>query len=255
MLEVDSDVESFLAKYDGDINKALRGAIEAQKTVGRQGSELGELRRMQGELESLREEIRTRPAQQPQQPQVMPNYSEMIQDDPRAAAVMAYENEHFDAMGKALRAWMQEDPVEARLFAMNVKHEADMLELRAQQEQREQASRPDPEQELGREMAKVIQRHPDIEQFLPAIGEVAKERSLLGNALEHGTPAERAEAFETLYLIARGRQGADTSEAVRRVQVRVSDEAREARAQAAVVSASGASAAPSKRASRRSRRR
>lgn len=242
VLEVDPDVESFLEKYDGDLNKALRGAIEAQKLVGKQGSELGELRKVQSDLEALREEIRNRSAQQVQ-PQVMPDYGELIQEDPRAAAVMAYENQHYDAMGHALRAWMQEDPVEARLFAMNVKHEADMLELRAQQAQRDEASRPDPEQALGVEVAKVMQRHPDLEQFLPAIGEVSAERPLLRAALENGTPAQRAEALETLYLIARGRQGADTSEAVRRVQVRVSDEARQARAEAAVVSASGASAA------------
>jgi hypothetical protein len=157
----------------------------------------------------------------------------------------AYENQHWDAMGAALAAWKDEDPVEARLFAMNVKHEADMLQQRAEFEERlARAPQGDPEAEFTTAVTGLVQKYPDLEASLPAINEISKERPLLRQVLESGAPAERAAALEDLYLIAKSRSvTTDTSNAVRQVQVRVSDEAREARAAAAVVSSSGASAA------------
>lgn len=245
VLDVDPDVQSFLEKYDGDLNKALRGAIEAQKVVGRQGSELGELRKVQQDLEALKTTLLTRQAEP--QPQVLPDYRGMIDEDPRTAAVTAYENQHWDAMGAALAAWKEEDPVEARLFAMQVKSEADLAQQRHDFEQRLAAAQPpqgDPQQEFVQAMTGLVQRYPDLEATLPAIDEVSRERPLLRSVLESGSPADRAAALEDLYLIAKSRTVAsDTSEAVRQVQVRVSDEARQARAAAAVVSSSGASAA------------
>ena len=246
VLDVDEDVQSFLAKYDGDLNKALRGAIEAQQMIGRQGSELGELRKLQGDLEALKTQVEQRQQPLPQPQQFMPDYRTMIEEDPRTAAMTAYENQHWDAMGAALASWKEEDPVEARLFAMNVKHEADMLQQRLDFEQRLEQAAPavDPEADFTKAVAGVVERHPDLNDMLPAIGEVAKERPLLRTVLESGTPADRAAALEDLYLIAKSRTVAsDTSEAVRQVQVRVSDEAKQARAAAAVVSASGATAA------------
>jgi len=243
VLDVDPDVQSFLEKYDGDLNKALRGAIEAQKMVGRQGSELGELRKLQADLESLRSEIANR---QPEQPQILPNYRELIDEDPRTAAVTAYENQHWDAMGAALAAWKEEDPVEARLFAMQVKNEAEMAQQRYEFEERLAQAQPqvNTEQEFVQAMSGLVARYPDLESTLPAIDEVSRERPLLRSVLESGSPADRVAALEDLYLIAKSRTVAsDTSAAVRQVQVRVSDEARQARAAAAVVSSSGASAA------------
>lgn len=248
VLDVDEDVQSFLEKYDGDLNKALRGAIEAQKMVGRQGSELGELRKVQSDLEALKADMERRVAAQPfQQPQVAPpDYREMIEEDPRVAAITAYDNQHWDAMGQALAAWKEEDPAEARLFAMQVKAEADLMAQRIEFEQRLEAATPqrDPQADFTKAVAEVVKRHPDLEATLPAIQEVSRERPLLRSVLENGTPEDRAAALEDLYLIAKSRTVvSDTSEAARQVQVRVSDEARQARAAAAVVSASGASAA------------
>jgi hypothetical protein len=245
VLDVDTDVQAFLEKYDGDLNKALKGAIEAQKMVGRQGSELGELRKVQKDLEDLKTTLLTRQAE-PVQPQVMPDYRSLIDDDPRTAAVTAYENQHWDAMGAALAAWKEEDPVEARLFAMQVKNEAEMAQQRYEFEERLNAAQKptNPEGDFADMMVDMVKKYPDLEATIPAIDEVSKERPLLRSVLESGSPADRVAALEDLYLIAKSRTVAsDTSAAVRQVQVRVSDEARQARAAAAVVSTSGASAA------------
>jgi len=246
VLDVDPDVQSFLEKYDGDLNKALRGAIEAQKMVGRQGSELGELRKVQQDLEALKTTLLQRQNEPAPQPQILPNYRELIDEDPRTAAVTAYENQHWDAMGAALAAWKEEDPVEARLFAMQVKNEAEMAQQRYEFEERLAQAQPqvNTEQEFVQAMSGLVARYPDLEATLPAIDAVSKERPLLRQVLESGSPSDRVAALEDLYLIAKSRTVAsDTSAAVRQVAVRVSDEARQARAAAAVVSTSGATAA------------
>src|SRR4029077_15099969 len=124
-------------------------------------------------------------------------------------------------------------PVEARLFAMQVKNEAEMAQQRYEFEEALAARTPqvNTEQEFVQAMTGLVQRYPDLEATIPAIDEVSRERPLLRQVLESGSPADRVAALEDLYLIAKSRTVAsDTSAAVRQVAVRVSDEAREARA-------------------------
>lgn len=60
-LHDDPEVAAYLEKFGGDADKALRAAIEASKTIGRQGSELGELRQTVAKLEGVVETIQARP--------------------------------------------------------------------------------------------------------------------------------------------------------------------------------------------------
>lgn len=240
VLEIDDpDVAAFLEKYDGDLNKALRGATELQRLQGRQGQELGELREMKGQLEALQQIV----AQQQQPRFAGPDPRVLIEDDPKAAAHLAVQQGDANTMMAAVQAWAEEEPFEAALFVTNLQQEYAISQLR-EELQGQQPAPADPELELAKAMAPVLQRHPDLEQHLPDIGEAAKERPLLRRALEEGSPQERAQALEDLYVIARSRQTGDTSaEAIRRIQVRSKAEAEQAKAEAAVVSASRGSAA------------
>lgn len=242
----DPDVEAFLAKYDGDLNKALKGAVEASRTLGRQGSELGELRKLQGTVEELRglvEQSANRPAPQP-----YVDYASLIENDPKQAAQVAMKHGNVDAMMAAVSAWADSDEprdaFEAATFLNNVMrgYEMDQLreEFKANAAPAVQAASSNEEQEI----AKVLTKHPDLEKFLPAIGQIAQERPFLKQALEAGTPEQKATALEDLYLLARSRQDpADTSEAIRKIRVRTAEESKKAKADAAVVSASRGSAA------------
>lgn len=239
----DPDIESFLAKYDGDLNKALRGAVEASKMVGRQGGELGELRLLEGKVQALQDMVAAKAEPAPAaQPYV--NWNELIDDDPKQAAQVAMQHGNVDAMIAAVNAWADlgepRDAFEAATFLNNVQRGYEMANLRHEFASKESA--PTPGATADEEVAKVLTKHPDLEKFLPAIGEIAKERPLLKQAIESGSPHEAAMALEDLYLIVRSRD-TDTSDAVKKVRVRASEESKKARADAAVVSASRGSAA------------
>lgn len=66
-LHEDPEVAAFLAKFDGDPDKALKSAVEAAKLIGTQGNELGELRQTVAKLEGIVETIQRVPAPQVQE--------------------------------------------------------------------------------------------------------------------------------------------------------------------------------------------
>lgn len=240
----DPDIAALLSKYDNDLGKALKGAAEAQKMVGRQGSELGELRQLQGKVETL-EQMLAAQAARPATPAV--DYTSLIEDDPKRAAHVAMQNGDVDAMVAAVSEWADSgeprDAFEAATFLNGVLRGYEMDQLRAEMKEN-QTPAPAVATSDAQEAAKVLQKHPDLEKFLPEIGQVAQERPLLKQALESGSPQEKAIALEDAYLIARSRSDADTSaDAVKRVRVRAAEEGQKARADAAVVSASRGSAA------------
>jgi hypothetical protein len=234
VLEIDDpDVASFLAKYDNDPIAALKAATQAQSLIGRQGGELGEVRR---ELQELKEAL----ASGALTPQAPVDWESEIDNNPAYAAQLAVHHQNVDALTAAIDAWKEVDPFNAGVFLTSLQMEMAQAAL-------EPAQQPAPPADaaLDAEVAKVVQKHPDLEKFLPKIGEVAQEQTLLRNALENGaTPQERAQALEALYLIARGRD-TDTlaKTAATTVKLRTKEAAAPARRDAAVVTTRSQSAA------------
>lgn len=235
ILELDEDVESALQRYDGDINKALRALAEKEKMVGRQANEVGELRQ---ELAQLRDVMQ-------QGFQSMPRYAGAYQNDvdenPQALLFEALDRGDSHTAAVALKAWGEEDPFAATTFLMS------------QQSQVSQAPvQPAPPQYEGSvdvesAMAGVVERHPDVEQYLPALGETAKEFPSLRAFMEQGNPAQQAQAFEELLVITKSRHQGDTSrEAIKKVVLKTQEEVRKEKADAAVVSAQTQTAATPK---------
>lgn len=251
VLEVDDEetaakIGEYLEKYDGDVVKALQAATEAQSLIGRKGNEASQ---SAAEAAALREELRqTREMQQQilakmSQPQVplIPITQELILEDPATAAQQAVLQDNAAALEATIAVWREENPDAANLFLRNLVLEAQLGEQRTAAVTPPAASDTD---EVDVEVAKVLERHPDLEQHLPAIGKAADANPLLKRALELGNAAEKAQALEALTVIAKAGSTADTSrDALKRVQIRVKQEADEARRNAAVVSASRSSAA------------
>src|SRR5512145_2953881 len=78
-LELDEDTQALLdSKYGGDLNAMLKAAREAQSLIGRQGNELGELRK---EMEEWRAEM----AQSLAAAQPYPEYPDEYADGQEAA--------------------------------------------------------------------------------------------------------------------------------------------------------------------------
>lgn len=234
------DLDAYLAKYGGDVDKALVGAVEAQKLIGRQGQELAEARRLSEQVEQLQQAMQHAQVQ-PVAPPV--NWESLIEDNPEGAAQYAYQTGNYDAMVAAVDSWKDEDPFSAAVFWSNVQQQYNLQRV-ALALSEEQQQTPQNHPDLDREVAQVVTRNPGLEQMLPQIAEVAKETPLLRNALERGAPAERAQALEALYLLARGRD-TDTlaREAAQRAHAEADRDAEQARASASVVSAHRGTAA------------
>lgn len=234
VIEIDDDLATVLERYDGDVTKALRALSEKETMVGRQANEVGELRAQLAEMRQLMEQGFA------QQPQDFGPYQNDLEDNPKGLVYEALERGDQETMAHAIRAWGEEEPFEAAAFLFSLN-------------QRAQVSQPEPEpvaapqavgQSLETAMADVVARHPDVERYLPSLGETAKEFPTLRNFMEQGTPAQKAQAFEELLVITKTRASqSDTSAAVKRVILKTQEEVRKEKADAAVLSAQTQSAA------------
>ena len=233
----DEEVLALLDKYDGDVVKALKAATEAQSLIGRQGQELGELRTAMEEalderLQVMQREIIAQSI----------DWDDQIENNPRRAAEMALNTANIDMLVAALQAWEEEDgSAEGPVLFLR----AAQAEVALQQAQYEQAQpAPDPTAEFAAEMDAFKQRHPDVQQHLPAIQKIVSERPTLARALNEGTAKDRATALEDALLLARSQSlSSDTSASARRVILRAQKEANAAKAEAVVETASNTSAA------------
>lgn len=236
VLEIDDDLQGIIDRFDGDIGKALRALGDSQSMIGRQANEVGQLRQ---QLAELQEQMQQGFQSFQQQPRFFGPYQNDLEENPKGLLAEALERGDADTMHLAIRAWGEEEPFEAAAF---------LFSLNQQQASPAQSEPVAAQQAVGESleqaMADVVARHPDVEKYLPAIGETAKEFPTLRNFMEQGTPAQKAQAFEELVVIAKTRsQQTDTSAAMKRVILKTQEEVRKERADAAVVSAQNQSAA------------
>ncbi|GIV03972.1 MAG: hypothetical protein KatS3mg015_2802 [Fimbriimonadales bacterium] len=239
--ELDPEALSVLDKYDGDLNKALSALKESQSLIGRQGNELGELRQQLAELVEL---VQANQANS----MLFAPYRNSLEDDPQALVIevleRAQQTGYFDeeTYAEAIVAWGEEDPFGAARLDAQVQFAKQQAAAIAAQQQSAIGLQQDGD--LKAEMAAVVQRHPDVEKYLPAVGEIAKEFPTLRASMAHGTAAERAKAFEELVRIAKSRAAVpDTSSALKRVVLKTQEEVRKEKADAAVISAGRQTAA------------
>ncbi len=242
VIELDDDLQAILEKYDGDFGKALRALNESQSMIGRQGNELGDLRR---ELQEMRQAMQQGFQQAPQQPQYVGPYTNSIDEDPRGLVMEALERGDGVTMEKALRAWGDYEPFEAATFLITLQQQAAAAPAAPDPAPTAPTTPQGPSLEDA--MADVVSRHPDVEKYLPQVEQVSQEFPTLRESMRAGTPAAQAQAFEELLKIAKTRSlEGDTSKAMKRVILRTQEEVRKEKADAAVVSAKNRSAASSR---------
>lgn len=225
------ETEEFLSKYDGDLTKALRGAAELSTLYGRQANEVGELRR---ELQEMRDAFSSYQAQPGPYRTYIPDPDEADEEEMAAAyasiAHEAIERADADTLGRAVEAWGEIQPFQASQFVSRLQQQAyanQLAQLQAGQGSNETAER----------IQALKQKYPDLPQYVEEIGREAQNWPTLGRILEDATPAERVQALEELYLRVANRTSSETSQqALRRVAVKTSEEARKARQQAQVAS-------------------
>jgi hypothetical protein len=111
----DPELQAFLAKYDGDPEKALKGGAELYRVVGRQGSELSQLRETVGQLQQMLSE-----AQAFSGGGVPLNEEQRVWVEEAAASVnpgayirQALAQSEFELARSVCREWAHENPYEA----------------------------------------------------------------------------------------------------------------------------------------------
>lgn len=166
--------------------------------------------------------------------------AEMVDDDPRRAAHVARAQGDLQTVDEALRAWAAEGPAESyEASAFRAETERRIAVWEAQQAAAQQHAADHPAQADLTPIAQVIEAHPDLPALQPQMDEIVKSHPLLQAALHpDNNPAIRADALNTLYVIAKS-QHVDTvtAQAAQAASAEQAAQAREARDAAAVVSA------------------
>lgn len=235
----DPQIAALLEKYGGDPNKALAALAGAQELIGRQGNELGELRRLVEErVGSLEETVRA--AAQPQYD--ADELTEWFAENPTRipdVARDAFYRGNEQLMDAAIEAWEEVDRSGARKF------ERDVAVARARQQL---AADSEQTNERVAEWNSVSQQfaaaHPDLEQLAPTMRELAPQYPNMLQILQSGTPEARLEVLDFLYEKARGHNGDTLATRSREIAREQAEEGHRAIEQAAVASAAATRTAP-----------
>lgn len=228
------DLQAYLDRFGGDQEKALRAAVEAQKLIGRQGQELGELR-------ALAQEVAARGLDGAPQPQYdVDEVSMWLADNPTRipeVAEHAFYSGNEDIMNAAVAQWKEIDPSTASKFERWTIAQQVRAELSAESQTREQASA-----DWNQAAATFAANHEDLDSVAPQMLTLAKQYPNIVQILRTGTPEAKTEVLDFLYTKARSQVSGDIAQTARTIAREQANEAAQAIRDATV--ASGATAIP-----------
>lgn len=203
--DTDSELETYLAKYGGDKDKALQAAVEAQKLIGRKESELQELRDELNQRFDQFEERVTPPAPTYDAEQVQ----ERLAENPALisqVAQAAYEEGNEDILDVAIVAWEDHDPHGAKRFQRRI------AAMEANKALQVQTQRVQAQQNTWDRTAEAFAKdHPDFDTFAPKMMEIAGDYPNMLKMLEQGGDKAQLEVLDFLYEKAQ-RRTSDTAE-------------------------------------------
>lgn len=226
----DPEVQAFLAKYQGDPEKALRGAAELQRVLGRQGQEKAVLARKVEELEQQLERAATLAQTgvflSPEQQQWVEHAVES--GDPRQFVTQALQVEEFDLARAVCEQWAQEQPYDAARLASQVDQYEQQVRTQTQQFQEQQEVQVD----HGALMNVLTEYFPQMpayeEQMVSTLGALGESHPLVQDA-RASDPETAARGIIGIYEIARASAATvkTTRAKVRADQQQEADNARE----------------------------
>lgn len=217
----------------------LRAYEEAQRKIGEQGGELGELRRLREEFEQFAASFDEEENEQ-MSPQEVSAYSDQIEENAAQVAVWALQNGQDLLYDQAIRHLYETGD----LFTANRLEQARMMAA-MQAEMRntiEPISAPvqrmTQNQEFNEAWKTVSTKLPELNKFADAIMEAAQSAPEVVGALREGNMAAKERVIENLYWLAKGRQAETFQEAAKEVAKEAAEENHRAKAEATVASAS-----------------
>jgi len=235
----DPEVQAYLARYDGDSQKALKGAVELQRLMSRQGAENGRLRQ---QIEQLNSEL----AQQQAFAQSPSFLSEEQQQwvgaalesgNPMLYIQQAVQVGEFDLARALADQWGQDQPYPALRAAQLI----DGAEYQAQAVQPVAV----PVYEHPQFIADLTSAYPEMPQYEAAMVTVVKnlgDDHPLVAASRSPDPGEAARGLVGIYEIARA-SSATVRSAKARVKQKASQDGAAAREEAMVTSSQASPAA------------
>lgn len=244
-VEEPDDVANYLAKYGGDVDEALKAAVEAQKVIGRQGAEVGELRKVAQQVDELRAlvEAQNEPQYEEPPPQYDPgSIDEYLAENPQHIPALA--RQAIDAgdgflYQRALAAWGELDQVGAMDFHARAVSDAAIERLREEMAPAVQsAQRAETTNQFAAAYETVASRHEDFAMVMNAITDetiAGFPKSVIG-ALQTGDQATKQEVLETLYRWTKTEQAGSLSQAASAAVAQTQQDSRAARQNAAVAS-------------------
>jgi hypothetical protein len=240
-LELDDETQTLIdTKYGGDVNKALTALRESQSLIGRQGTELGDLRKQMEELAALVERGQIMAQPYTDWPDEFAEPAEAAAAF-RAIAEEAYAREDVETFGTAVDAWQAQDPAGASTY-----RDLKLLQLQlaaGQQAPVESATDDEATLRAGTEAvkAKFPRFTPEDTEFMVAFDAELQKfptlKALLWGEIPGTTPDQRISALEETVGRVASQFTAETERAARRrVAIRTSEEARQSRREARVTS-------------------
>lgn len=241
-LELDEETQTLIdTKYGGDVSKALVALREGQSLIGRQGTELGDLRRQMEDLAALVQQGQT--LAQPYTTEWPDEFAEPTEAAAafRAIAEEAFGREDIDTFSTAVDAWIEQDPAGASTYR-------DLKILQMQQAMALQAPAAplvDAEATLKAGTDAVQAQYPrfnaDDAEFMGAFDAELQKfptlKALLWGEIPGTTPEQRVSALQETVGRVASQFNAETERAARRrVAIRTNEEARQARREAKVTS-------------------
>lgn len=201
----DPAVAAFLAKYGGDVTKALAGAVHLQRKSGEQSNEVGELRRMVDELSQLRESFQQQPQNQVLDQATVDWFDQQALENPHGAAEYARQQGNDILLQRALGTWKDIDPYGASVYTND---------LRLQQQQQQFEQRLQQIQQLPMDatvhmaLTNVMSTHPEFSNYDDALADVLQRYPSVQEQIQlsaaSGDRAKLEAAIEAAFALAQG---------------------------------------------------
>lgn len=243
VVEETAAAEKLLAGKFKTAEELERAYTELQSTLGRQGTETGELRKA---VEELRAQIHAPVEQPPARVQIT---EQLIDENPARATILAYDQKDEASLEIAFEAWKLEDPFTASQWLSDKRLEQYKEQVSLEQKKlREEVKTLSAPQEAAAQREEwtsafsiVLADHPDFGQHAERIlEEVAPKFPNILGSLADGDAQAKAEILTALYAIDRA-QDTDPEklrETLNEEARAAADEARQAREGAKVVTQS-----------------
>jgi hypothetical protein len=219
------EVAQLIDRFGGDVNKALAYAVEAQKFVGQQGTEVGQLRQtveqQQQALQQLQAQLAAE-AQQYDQEDWQQEYAKLMDEDAAEATIAAYQRLDGPSFNRAYAQWMQDDPVSAKIWMSQEQRLAEQEDRYAKLAQAVepvigQVTNTSQQQATQEAVNSVVRENPDLPQYTEAINQVLAENKLLSVAAHGDIPEIKADALRAAYTLAKARTTATQGDAARQL--------------------------------------